>query len=149
MLRARPSSTITPVRAFAVLVVIAGCVRAPARGDVAALLAARGPVQARRDLVIRVLDDPRDVQARLALAELADTIGRPSEAIEQLEAVVRLGGPLGIRWHDADRARLARLLLARGRARLARESRTALADLERAGSLGAPATADELARARI
>jgi hypothetical protein len=139
------------VRAYlAALLIIAGCgVRTPARVDVAAMIAKRGPIEARRDLTIRVLAHPRDVQAKLALAELDDRTGRPSEAIDQLEAVVRLGGPLGTRWHDDDRARLGRLLLARGRIRLARAAATALADLERAQSLGAAPTADELDRARI
>lgn len=126
-----------------------GCVRAPAPIDVQALVARRGAVEARRDLAMRVLDDPRDVGARLALAALAEQVGRPSEAIEQLEAVERLGGPLGTRWHAEDRARLARLLLARGRARLVRSAPTALADLKRAASLGAAPTADELLSATI
>jgi tetratricopeptide (TPR) repeat protein len=140
----------------AVRFVLAGCllaaacgVRTPAPIDVAALVSARGAVEARRDLMVRVLDDPRDVQARLALATLAEQAGRPSEAIEQLDAVERLGGPLGTRWHEADRARLGRLLLARGRVRLARGAPTALADLERAATFGASATTDELARARL
>ncbi|HEY5946056.1 MAG TPA: hypothetical protein VIV40_11225, partial [Kofleriaceae bacterium] len=133
-----------------VFIVAAGCgVRTPARVDVAALISKRGANEARRDLTIRVLAHPRDVQARLALAELADQTGRPSEAIDQLEAVVRLGGPLGTRWHDDDRARLARLLLARGRVRLARGAATAYTDLERARTFGAAPTSDELARARV
>ncbi|MEP6863835.1 MAG: hypothetical protein ABJE66_24625 [Deltaproteobacteria bacterium] len=123
-------------------------VRAPAPVDVTALLAKRGPVEARRDLEIRILADPRDVQARLAAAELDDQLGRPSDAIEQLEAVERLGGPIGTRWHDRDRARFGKLLAARGRVRLAREAGSALADLERARTLDAMVTADELARAR-
>lgn len=127
----------------------AGCVRAPSPIDVSALIAKRGPEEARRDLAIRVLDSPRDVQARLALAALAEQVGRPTEAIEQLEAVERLGGPLGVRWHDADRVRLARLLLARGRARLVRGAPTALGDLERAAKLGAKPSDDDLVSARI
>ena len=123
-------------------------VRAPTPLDVAALVAKRGPVEARRDLEIRILADPRDVQARLAAAELDDQLGRPSDAIEQLEAVERLGGPIGTRWHDRDRARFGKLLAARGRVRLAREAGSALVDLERAKKLGARVTADELARAR-
>lgn len=128
---------------------VAGCVRAPAPLDVHALIARRGPAEARRDLAARVLDDPRDVQARLALAALAEQTGRPTEAIEQLEAVLRLGGPLGTRWHADDKARLGRLLLARGRARLARNSPTALTDLERAASFATAPSADELLSARI
>lgn len=134
---------------FASLLATAACVRAPARLDVKTLVATRGPEEARRDLAIRVLDDPRDVQARLALAALAEQLGRPSEAIEQLEAVQRLGGPLGVRWHADDKARLARLLLARGRARLVRGAATAMPDLERARDLGAAVPGAELVSARV
>ncbi len=120
------------------LALLASCgVRPPTPIDVAAIVRAKGAAEARLDLEIRVIANPRDVQARLALAAIADDAGRPSEAIEQLEEVERLGGLLGIRWHDVDRARLARLLHARGLARLARGSTTALADLERAHALGA------------
>lgn len=123
--------------------------RAPAPVDVDALLRARGPIEARRDLVIRVTSDPRDVAGHLALAALAERIGRPSEAIDALEAVVALGGPVGVRWHDDDQARLARLIAARGRARLVRGAATAVADLERARGLGAAVGDDELGRARV
>ncbi|MEJ7604225.1 MAG: hypothetical protein WKG01_40570 [Kofleriaceae bacterium] len=95
-------------------------VRTPAPLDVAALVNRQGPVEARRSLALRVVAEPKDVAARLALATLADQQGRPSEAIEQLEAVVALDGPLGIRWRATDRARLARLVAARGRTRLQR-----------------------------
>jgi tetratricopeptide (TPR) repeat protein len=122
-------------------------VRAPARVDVQALVAARGADEARRALVARVLADPRDVGAKLALAALAEQLARPAEAIEQLDAVIHVGGPLGTRWHPEDRARLARLLHARGRATLARGSAAALGDLERAAKLGAQVSSDELARA--
>ena len=126
-----------------------GGLRAPAPLDVDALLAARGPIEARRDLEIRVIGDPRDVAGRLALAALDERIHRPSEAIEALEAVVALGGPLGVRWHAEDQARLARLIAARGRARLARGAKAALADLERARRLGAAITDEELRGARV
>ena len=76
-----------------VLVWLAGCgVRAPAPIDVDGLPRARGPVEARRDLVIRTTADPRDVAGRLGLAALDERIGRPSDAIAELEAVVALGG---------------------------------------------------------
>ncbi len=128
---------------------LASCgVRAPAPIDVDALLARRGPVEARRDLEIRVIGDPRDVAGRLALAALDEQIHRPSEAIDALAQVLALGGPLGVRWHDSDRARLARLIAARGRARLARGAATALADLERAQGLGAAVGDAELRGAR-
>jgi tetratricopeptide (TPR) repeat protein len=91
----------------------------------------------RFDLVRHVLAHPRDVHAHLALAALADQQGRPGEALEQLEIVVNLGGPLGIRWEPEDRARMARLLVARAKARLLRDSPAARADLDRARSLGA------------
>jgi hypothetical protein len=133
-----------------VLVCVAGCgVRAPARVDVDALLTARGSAEARRDLEIRVIGDPRDVAGRLALAAVDERIHRPSEAIEALEAVEALGGPLGARWHDDDRARLGRLIAERGRARLVRGAATALADLERARRLGAAIGEGELRRARV
>jgi hypothetical protein len=138
------------VKQLAVLAIAAACgVRAPPPVDVLALTRELGSEGARRALVARVLADPRDVQARLALATLADHLGRPGEALDQLDAVVALGGPLGTRWHDADRARMSRLLLARGRVRLARGAATALDDLRRAGELGAEVPADELARAHV
>lgn len=123
-------------------------VRTPSPIDVAALVRERGEVEGRRDLAIRVIENPRDVQARLALAELDDKRGRPSDAIEQLETVVLLGGPLGTRWSDTDRARLARLIVARGRARITRGAASALADLERAKELGASVSTDEINAAR-
>ncbi len=126
-----------------------GGLRAPAPLNVDALLATRGPIEARRDLEIRVTGDPRDVAGRLALAALDERIHRPSEAIDALEAVVALGGPLEVRWHADDQARFARLLAARGRARLARGAATALADLERARGLGAAITDEEMRGARI
>jgi hypothetical protein len=149
--RARSAAVRCPRLGFLLALAVAapGCgVRAPAPLDVAALLAKRGPIEARRDLEIRILAEPRDVQARLAAAELDAQLGRPSDAIEQLEAVERLGGPIGTRWHDRDRARFATLLAARGRVRLAREAGSALADLERARTLGATVGPAELARAR-
>lgn len=121
----------------------------PAPVDVDQLIAARGAVEARRDLEIRVTGDPRDVAGWLALAVVAERVGRPGQAIAALEAVEALGGPLGVRWQPDDRARLARLIAARGRARLARSAPTALADLERARQLGAAITDADLRAARI
>lgn len=127
----------------------AGCgVRAPSRIDHAALVAKHGAVEARRTLELRIIRDPSDLAARLALAALDEEIGRPSGAIEQLEAVAAIGGPLGTRWRGADRARLGRLIAARGKARLVRESPAALADLARARSLGAAIDERDLALAR-
>ncbi len=113
------------VRRLLIATILAGCAHA-------------SPAPSTRfDLVRHVLAHPRDTHARLVLAALADEQGRPSEALEQLEAVVNLGGPLGIRWQAEDRARMARLLVARAKARLLRESPTARVDLDRARSLGA------------
>lgn len=139
-------------RAFACAAALgaAACgVRAPSAIDTTALVAKHGAVEARRRLEVRVVEDPRDVAARLALANLSEQQGRPSAAIEQLEVVAALGGPIGRRWHDDDRARLARLLAARGRERLARGAASALRDLSRGRDLGAKVDAQELARARV
>nr|MBA3499841.1 hypothetical protein [Deltaproteobacteria bacterium] len=84
---------------------IAGCgVAAPSRVDLAALVKRFGPVDARHELELRIVKDPKDIAARLGLAKLCDEQGRPSQALEQLEAVLRYGGPIGTRWHDEDRA---------------------------------------------
>ncbi len=133
----------------AAIALVAACVTAPAPVDVAALLARRGPVEARRDLAIAVLASPRDIGARLALAKLDVQLGRPSDAIDQLEAVIGQGGPLGTRWHDDDRARYAQLLLARGQDRLARGSASALGDLEGARHYGAVVPDDAILRAKV
>lgn len=97
-------------------------------------------------LTARILDDPGDARARVALAALSEA-ERPTEALLQLEAVHALGGPLGTRWSADDRARYARLLLARARVRLARRSPSALADFERAAAVGAVVPVEELRRA--
>jgi tetratricopeptide (TPR) repeat protein len=125
------------VRRVLIAMFLAGCAHAPPPGAT------------RFDLVRHVLAHPRDVDARLALAALAEQQGRPSEALEQLETVVDLGGPLGIRWAPEDRARMARLLVARAKVRLLRGAETARADLDRARSLGATIDPrdDEAARA--
>ena len=128
---------------------VASCgVRTPASIDVDVLVARLGITDARRDLLARIATDPKDIAARLGLAAI-DERDRPSSAIEQLEAVDQLGGPIGTRWRDGDRARLARLLAARGRARLAREASTALADLGRAEQFGAVIGSRERGAARV
>ena len=97
------------------------CVAAGAGGVAACGARPPAPVDVahldRRTLVAHVLAHPRDVQAHLALATLADRLGRPGEAIAQLQIVETLGGPLGVRWHRRDRARMARLLRRRVRPR--------------------------------
>ena len=140
------------MRCLAVVVALIACgacgVRAPAPVDVEALVAKLGPSEAHRALEVRVVNDARDVGAKLALAALDVQIGRSGEALDAYEAVLRLGGPLGVRWHDADRARFAQLLVARAHARIARGAPTATADLVRAKEYGAVVAADDLARAK-
>ena len=128
--------------------VATGCVSAPRPLDVPAMVQAKGAVIARQDLEVQVLSSPRDVQLRLALARLADTAGRPAQALAELEAVIRIGGPIGTRWHAEDRATFARLLAARGRVRLARGASSALDDLTRAKGYGAAIDSREIERAR-
>jgi len=141
------------VRVLGCVVLVAAAaacgVRTPAPIDVGALVQKQGALAARHELELRVVRHPKDVAARLALAALDDQLARPSAAIEQLEAVVALGGPLGTRWHADDRARLARLLAARGKARLARDAASAVDDLARARTLGATVDDVLLARARL
>ena len=129
---------------------IAGCgVAAPSRIDLSALVKRFGPADARHELEVRIVSDPRDIAARLALAKLCEQQGRPSQALEQLEAVLRYGGPIGTRWHDEDRARFARLLAARGLARSARGAPTSFADLSRAREYGAKVSDVDLRDAKL
>jgi tetratricopeptide (TPR) repeat protein len=139
------------VRRLALVVALsAGCgVTAPSRVDLSALVKRLGPVEARHALELRIVKDPKDLGARLALAKLCDQQGRPSQALDELEVVLRAGGPIGTRWHDEDRARFARLLVARGKARIARGAPTAVSDLERARAYGARIAADDLAAAKL
>jgi len=140
----------SPVRLLAILFV-ASCGSASTRSiDLAALVGQRGLADARLDLEIRILADPRDVQARLAAAELDAKLQTPSDAIEQYEAVERVGGPLGTRWHASDKQRFAMLLAARGLVRLERNAANALYDLQRAQRLGGvELPPDQLVRARV
>jgi hypothetical protein len=87
-------------------------------------------------LEIRVVDSPREPRLRLALAELEERRERPAAALDQLEVAAALGGPFGSRLGAADRARLGRLLAARGAERAARGVPSAPADLDRAAVLG-------------
>jgi tetratricopeptide (TPR) repeat protein len=129
---------------------VASCgVRAPSRIDVDAMIRARGADEARRDLVARIANSPKDIAARLALAALEEQTGRPGPAIAELEAVAALGGPIGTRWRDEDRARLGRLLAARGRVRVARGASTAIADFARAAELGTAIDPKDLTAARV
>ena len=136
------------VRAVLLAVVATGCVSAPHPLDVAGMVKSKGALIARQDLEVRVLSSPRDVQLHLALAQLADDANRPAQALAELETVIRIGGPLGTRWHDDNRARFARLLAARGRVRLARGARSAFDDLTRAKQYGAAIDPRELERAK-
>lgn len=136
-------------RLLLVVALGAGCgVTAPSRVDLTALVKRLGPVEARHALELRIVKDPSDLAAHLALAKLCEQQGRPSQALDALEAVLRAGGPIGTRWHDEDRARFVRLLAARGKARIARGAPTALADLTRARDAGARIAPDDLAAAQ-
>lgn len=112
------------VRAVA-LIVAAGCGGAAAGGG------------DRIDRVSRVLADPRDSSAHLALAEYDYWHAMPGEALEHLQIVENLGGPLGVRWTAGHRAMMAHLLVLRGTARVNRGAASGLADLEHAARLGA------------
>lgn len=116
--------------------------------DVAAVVRKLGAKGAHRELVARAHAEPTNVQVRLARAELAEQLGRPSEAIDELIAVERIGGPFGTRWRASDRARLARLLAQRGRVRLMRHSNHAIEDFLRARELGAVVSTTDIAAAR-
>ena len=107
-----------------------------------------GDRRERVDRVSRVLADPRDSAAHLALADDDDAHGMPGDALEQLQIVENLGGPLGVRWHDDDRARMARLLVARATARVARGAASGLPDLEHAMRLGAKVAPADLVAAK-
>lgn len=100
------------------------------------------------DRVSRVLSDPRDAAAHLALAAYDDAHGMPGEALAQLQIVENLGGPLGVRWQPEDRARMARLLVARATARVGRGAASGLADLEHAKRLGANIAAIDVVAAQ-
>jgi len=127
---------------LALIACVAACgVRPPPPVDVTHL--------ERRDLVARVLANPRDVQAHLALATLADRLGRPGEALAQLQIVETLGGPLGVRWHAEDRARMAGLLIDRAAERRARGAPTALADVDHARALGAAVRGHDVAASKL
>jgi len=134
----RTTTIVAPIIAL----VIAGACRGPSYPAV------EPPRDRALELEIAVVEQPRDPAAKLALAAELETT-EPSRALALLEAVVRLGGPLGTRWSDADRARYARLLAARGRAQLARGSLIARVTLDRAHAAGAQIDTAELDRAAI
>ncbi len=93
------------------------------------------------ELRFRLATDPRDRHLYTALAAVEDQRGRPGAALAALEAAERLGRPLRGGVGGADEARLGRLLVARARARVARRSPGAEADVARARTLGAPVPA--------
>lgn len=96
----------------------------------------------------RLARDPGDVRALLKLAEL-DERERPSAALEALEEAARRSSMLGPAPGAADRARMGRLLLRRGRARLVRGAASALEDLDRAAAAGAVPSSDERVAATL
>ncbi|MFT3699701.1 MAG: hypothetical protein QM831_41515 [Kofleriaceae bacterium] len=130
-------------------VLLAACgVRAPAALDVDALVRAKGgQVQARLELVIRTQNDPKDIQARLALAALDEQMGLLGDAIVELDIVEKMSGPVGVRWHDRDKVRFRGLLVQRAIVRIDRGA-NGLDDLEHATKLGAKPDPAIVARAK-
>jgi len=84
----------------------------------------------------RLARDPRDRDLYVALAEIEEARGRPGAAIEALAQAEKLGRPFRGGLGERERARLGALLLARARARVARGSVDAEADVLRAKRLG-------------
>jgi tetratricopeptide (TPR) repeat protein len=116
--------------------------------DTRALVAELGVDGAIEALRIRIAGDPADVPARRALANLELGQGRKGAALEQLEAVWRIGGPAGVRLNARERKILADLLRARAEARVERGSPDALADLDAATDIGGVAKHDDELRRR-
>ena len=136
------------MRALVLVVALAAC--AVGRGrplDTSALVAELGLDGAAEALRVRIAGDPDDVAARRALAAIEDRRGRPGAALAELETVRRIGGPLGARLDDRERARLAALWRERAALRAARGSPDALADLDRARDLVGAAGEDPAVRA--
>lgn len=131
------SSCSVPLRSAVALALVAGL----------AACARVAPME-RGSLRERLARDPSDVRALLALAAL-DERERPSAALAALEEAARRASMLGPAPGPADRARLGRLLLRRGRARLARGAASAHGDLERAAEAGALASPAERTAASL
>ncbi len=125
-------------RLVLVLAIVCACggVRGK-RWDTTRLVSELGLDGAVEALRVRIADEPGDVGARRALAELEDRRGRPGAVIEQLEIVAAIGGPFGSRLDAGERARLGALYVERAQARAQRLSPDALADLDRGVALGA------------
>lgn len=130
--------------ALALALAGAGCGRSAV--DVPALIARCGLDCAADELTLRLARSPRDRELHARLAVVEDQRGRPGAALASLDRAAALGRPFRGGVGGADRARLARLLIARAEARVARGSPGADADVGRARGLGA-AVAPELAAA--
>lgn len=107
--------------------------------DAGALVRARGVDGAADTLHDRLARDPRDAAAWRALATVELRRRRPGAAVAALEAAERLGAPLVDGLAPDDRAAFGRLLVERARARVARGSPGAHADVAKARRLGVAA----------
>jgi hypothetical protein len=123
------------VRIAAVAGALAAC---GGRGfDARRLVSTCGLDCAADEVRFRLASSPRDRELYVALAEIEEQRARPSAAIEALDAAERLGRPFRGGLGDGERARLARLLLARAQHRVARGRPGADDDVTRARALGA------------
>ena len=139
-------SLLRAVAVVAVAVTLASCGVRQRPVDTMRLVAELGLDGAAEALRIRIAGNPRDIPARRALAALEDRRDRPGAVLAELSAVRDLGGPLGARLSDRERARLAALYRDRARARVARESPDALDDLDQARRLAGAAGEDAAVR---
>lgn len=138
-----------PWRSFAALLLAGAASCGGARPDPSSAREAAAAADRREALLARVLVAPDDVAAWLELAAEEDRAGRPSAALDALEQARLVRAPLGQDLDERDRQREARLLAARGRARLLRGAASALADLQKARAAGAPVEDGELLAAEV
>lgn len=110
----------------------AACGGAPAGGRASTLADAR----------FAIAVDATDVGARRQLAALELAAGNRGAALAQLLAAERLGGPLGSRLDDTERATLATLLLERAATRVRRDDPAAADDVAAAAAHGAAIAPD-------
>ena len=139
----------SPPRAVLVAVLVAVLAACGVRArpvDTTRLVAELGLDGAVEALRIRIADDPKDIPARRALADLEHRRGRPGAVIAELAAVRELGGPLGVRLDRGERTRLAGLYRERARLRVARGSPDALDDLDLARRIAGAAGEDAALR---
>ena len=125
------------VAAVLALVGAIGCAHRRGAVDVSALIASDGLDGAAAELRFRVVSDPQDRDALIALGAIEERRGRPGAALEALDRAIALGGPPGFGVPADERAHLGELYLERATERVLRGARSAVADLARAKELGA------------